>query len=377
MLDREGQALRAELFELFARDIDEPLPDEEFTAFARRVFAYQYERNPAYAAYCRRRGILPEVVEHWSRIPAVPTAAFKEIALVSGDPREVEAVFRTSGTTRGRERRGEHHMLDLSIYHGALLPNFAAHLLPDGAEMPMLSLIPSVEEMVDSSLAHMVDVVMDRLGTDDSRSFATVALGIDYAGLDRALRMYEDEGTPVMILGTSFAFVHWTDHIRERGKSYSLPAGSRIMDTGGFKGRSREVPEAELRGAYGELLGISEDHVVNEYGMTEMGSQFYDNVLRDRHRRGTVRERHKVVPPWVRTVPVDPETLEPVEPGAVGILRHYDLANLGSVFAVQTEDLGREVEGGFVVLGRAGGAPPRGCSIAMDLLLQAAEERRR
>ncbi len=377
MLDREGQALRAELFELFARDIDEPLPDEEFTAFARRVFAYQYERNPAYAAYCRRRGILPEVVEHWSRIPAVPTAAFKEIALVSGDPREVEAVFRTSGTTRGRERRGEHHMLDLSIYHGALLPNFAAHLLPDGAEMPMLSLIPSVEEMVDSSLAHMVDVVMDRLGTDDSRSFATVALGIDYAGLDRALRMYEDEGTPVMILGTSFAFVHWTDHLRERGMSYTLPAGSRIMDTGGFKGRSREVPEVELRSAYGELLGISEDHVVNEYGMTEMGSQFYDNVLRDRHRRGTVRERHKVVPPWVRTVPVDPETLEPVEPGAVGILRHYDLANLGSVFAVQTEDLGRMVEGGFVVLGRAGGAPPRGCSIAMDLLLQAAEERRR
>lgn len=377
MLDREGQALRTELFELFERDIDEPLPDEEFTAFARRVFAYQYERNPAYAAYCRRRGILPEVVEHWSRIPAVPTAAFKEIALVSGNVREVEAVFRTSGTTRGRERRGEHHMLDLSIYHGALLPNFAAHLLPDGAEMPMLSLIPSVEEMVDSSLAHMVDVVMDRLGTDDSRSFATVALGIDYAGLDRALRMYEDEGTPVMILGTSFAFVHWTDHIRERGKSYSLPAGSRIMDTGGFKGRSREVPEAELRGAYGELLGISEDHVVNEYGMTEMGSQFYDNVLRDRHLRGTVRERHKVVPPWVRTVPVDPETLEPVEPGAVGILRHYDLANLGSVFAVQTEDLGRMVEGGFVVLGRAGGAPPRGCSIAMDLLLEAAEERRR
>ena len=108
-----------------------------------------------------------------------------------------------------------------------------------------------------------------------------------------------------------------------------------------------------------------------------MCSQFYDNVLRDRVIHGEVRPRHKVGPPWVRTQAVDPETLEPLPPGEVGILRHYDLANLGSVLAVQTEDLGREVEGGFVVLGRASGAPPRGCSIATDMLLEAVDERRR
>ncbi len=377
MLDREGLALREELFRLFQRDIESPLPDEAFTDLARRVFAYQYERNAAYAAYCRRRGRMPEAIDHWSQIPAVPTAAFKEIPMVSGDPRRAEAVFRTSGTTLGRERRGEHYMLDLSLYHGSLLPNFAAYLLPDGEEMPMLSLVPSVAEMVDSSLAHMIDVVSDRLGADGSRSYATVALGIDYDALDRALRGYLAEGQPVMILGTSFAFVHWTDRLRELGMRYELPPGSRLMDTGGFKGRSREVSAEELRAAYRDLLGIPEDFVVNEYGMTEMGSQFYDNVLRDRVRRGEVRPRHKTVPPWVRTVPVDPETLEPVPPGEIGILRHYDLANLGSVLAVQTEDLGRAVEGGFVVLGRAGGAPPRGCSIAMDLLLQAAQGRGR
>ncbi len=377
MLDLEGTALRAELFELFARPIDSPLTDDEFTERARRVFAYQLARNAVYAAYCRRRGRLPDGIGHWSEIPAVPTAAFRELPLVSGDPDRAEAVFRTSGTTRGCERRGEHYILDLALYHDALLPSFAAYLLPDGAEPPMLSLVPSAHEMTDSSLAHMIDVVMDRLGADGSRSIATVAAGVDYDALDDALRGYRAVDTPVMLVGTSFAFVHWTDRLRERGASHRLPDGSRLMDTGGFKGRSRVVPEAELRATYRELLGIPEDHVVNEYGMTELCSQFYDNVLRDRVVRGAARPRHKVPPPWVRTLAVDPETLEPLAPGAVGILRHYDLANLGSVLAVQTEDLGREVEDGFVVLGRAGGAPPRGCSIAMDLLVQAAEERRR
>jgi hypothetical protein len=377
MLDLEGRALAAELVDLFGRGVDAPLSDDAFDDLARRVFVYQFEHNAPYAAYCRRRGLLPDVVDHWSRIPAVPTAAFKEVALVCGDPREVDAVFRTSGTTLGRERRGEHYIPDLSLYHTSLLPNFVAHLFPDGAEMPILSLIPSAREMVDSSLAHMVSVVMDRLGGAGSGTFATVALGLDLDGLARALRRFEAERTPVCLLGTSFSFVHLIDGLRERGESFRLAAGSRLMDTGGFKGRSREVPEEELRAAYEELLGIPPDYAVNEYGMTEMCSQFYDNVLRDRVRHGAVAPRHKVGPPWVRTVVVSPETLEPLPPGEVGILRHYDLANLGSVIGIQTEDLGRAVEGGFVVLGRATGAPPRGCSIAMDLLLQAVEGRGR
>lgn len=378
MLDREGQALRAELIERFQRGVDAPFADDAFTALAKRIFAYQFERNAAYAAYCRRQGWLPEVIEHWSQIPAVPTAAFKELPLVSGDPGRAEAVFRTSGTTRGRERRGEHHILDLTLYHGSLLPNFAAYVLPDGAELPILSLVPSVEEMTDSSLAHMIDVLSDRLGSPGSRSFATVAAGIEYDALNEALRGHEADGQPVCLIGTAFAFVHWTDRLRERGERFRLPAGSRLVDTGGFKGRSREVTADALLATYEELLGIPADHVVNEYGMTELCSQFYDNVLRDRILTGSSRPRHKVPPPWVRTVAVDPETLEPVAPGEVGILRHHDLANLGSVAAVQTEDLGRETEdGGFVVLGRASGAPPRGCSIAMDLLVEAAGARRR
>src|SRR5690606_6446 len=127
------------------------------------IFAYQVAHNLPYAAFCERRGRTPENVAHWTDVPAVPTAAFKEVALATASPNDVDVTFRTSGTTRGAEKRGAHHVPDVSIYHFALIPNFAACILPDGAELRMLSLIPRKAEMPDSSLAHMVDVVLERL----------------------------------------------------------------------------------------------------------------------------------------------------------------------------------------------------------------------
>ena len=105
--------------------------------------------------------------------------------------------------------------------------------------------------------------------------------------------------------------------------------------------------------------------------MTEMCSQFYDNVLAGQARARPLERRHKVVPPWVRTQVVDAETLEPLHDGSVGLLRHLDLANLDSVMAILTEDVGVSGHGGFEILGRAVGAELRGCSIAMDQWLKA------
>ncbi|CAN5887260.1 coenzyme F390 synthetase [soil metagenome] len=364
------------LVDLFGHSIDEPLPDAEFNRAALRIFAFQYSRNAPYAAFCYRRDRTPETVAHWSEVPVLPTAAFKEVTLVAGDAAAAEIVFRTSGTTQGAEKRGRHHVLDLSIYHFALIPNFAACVLPDGAELRMLSLIPPSAELPDSSLSHMASVVLDRLGSRESGFFATASHGIDDERLHQALSSAQDDDAPVCILGTSFAFVHWLDRVAARGDVYRLPRGSRIMDTGGYKGRSREVDAVTMRGLYQDLLGILPEYCVNEYGMTELCSQFYDSTLRDavRDRSG---ERRKLVPPWVRTRVVDPETLKPLQPGDHGLLQHFDLANVGSVMAVQTEDLGLLVDGGFHLMGRAPGAQPRGCSLAMDLLLEAVEGQRR
>lgn len=359
-------ALRDAIRAVFQRPIDQPLDDAEFDALARAVFSFQYEHNRPYRAYCDRRRAMPDSLTHWSAIPPVPTAAFKEVALVSGEVARAQAVFRTSGTTRGAQKRGTHYILDATLYHEALLPNFQAHLLPDGLRLPLVSLIPEPVRLPDSSLSHMIGVVAERLASD-ADFFIDPEEGVDYDGLMYRL---ESADQPLLLVGTSFAFVHLLDRLRAKGLRYALPAGTRLMDTGGFKGRSRVVSPEQLRQDYQELLGVPATHVVNEYGMTELCSQFYDASLR----RGDL-SRNKAAPPWVRSRVVDAETLQPVPPGETGILQHFDLANLFSVMAVQTEDLAREGEHGFELLGRAQDAAPRGCSIAMDLLLQAQHER--
>jgi hypothetical protein len=396
MRDAEGRALRSALADVFGSPLDQPLADEEFNRMALRVFTYQYERNGPYAAFCQRRERTPVEVDHWTEIPPVPAAAFRETALVTGPADQVDTVFRTSGTTLGEEKRGSHYIPDLVVYHFSLIPNFAGSVLPDGAELRMLSLVPPDTEMPDSSLSHMVAVVLERLGAPGSGCYASASHGIDDAAIGAALREAEAAGEPVCLLGTSFAFVHWLDRLAARGERFRLPPGSRLMDTGGYKGRSREVAREEMYAMYQEWLGIPPSHCINEYGMTEMCSQFYDAVLRDAVRGRPPRPdrlpaagnaggnaaalaragRHKLVPPWVRTRVVDPETLEPLPDGVPGLLQHFDLANAGSVVALQTEDLGVTGDGGFRLIGRVPGATPRGCSIAMDILLEALARRR-
>ncbi len=138
------------------------------------------------------------------------------------------------------------------------------------------------------------------------------------------------------------------------------------MQTGGFKGKSREVDAPTLRREIARVFHVRERAVVAEYGMTELSSQFYEWTLQDEGARHGVY----VEPPWARVVPVDPESLAPVADGDVGIARIEDLLNVDSAFAVLAADRVRRVgPARFELLGRAPGAPPRGCSIAIDELL--------
>lgn len=333
-----------------------------FDDLALRLFDFQFRHNEPYRRYCERRGRTPETITHWKEIPAVPTAAFKELDLISGQP---EVVFFTSGTTQGPERRGRHGFPRLALYHASLLSNFAAHLLPEGAKLRMLILTPPPNAMPFSSLVHMLEVVQRELGAPGSGYFVGEK-GLDFTGLAQALASAEEKEEPLLLLGTTSSFVHFFDGCLEKRRRFQLSPGSRLMDTGGSKGGSREVKRAEFYQLCRNILGIDEDSCVNEYGMTEMGSQFYDNVLRNRF-LGIREPRYKVIPSWVRTLVVDPETLEEVQHGSVGVLRHYDLANAGSVMAVQTEDLGYKVREGFEVIGRLPGAEARGCSLALPL----------
>ena len=144
-----------------------------------------------------------------------------------------------------------------------------------------------------------------------------------------------------------------------------LPDGARIMETGGFKGRSRSMPRTELYVRLEAGLGVPLERIVNQYGMTELGSQFYDSVLHE-----PAGPRRKLAPPWVRVRLIDPRTGQDAAPGEPGIITIHDLANTGSIAAIQTADLGcPNGDDGFDILGREPGAEERGCSIAADLML--------
>ncbi len=344
-----------------------PLSDDEFNRLALDLFSFQFFANQPYRSFCNLRGRTPENTTEWQQIPAVPAAAFKELPLTSFPSDQAAVYFTTSGTTQG-ERQGTHYLLTPKLYNASLLSHFEAALLPDGLRPPLYVLAQSPAELPHSSLSHMFGEVERRFG--NGCAYYVDERGLDCQALDRDLALAEVEGMPVTLMGTAFAFVHFLDYCQEHNRSYALPKRSRLMDTGGFKGRSREVPRDELYALYRERLGITAQYMVNEYGMTEIGSQFYDATLIDHHLRRR-RPLRKLAPSWCRVAFSDPETLEPAVPGEAGIIRFFDLSNLYSVAAIQSEDLGRAVDEGFEVLGRAQGAEARGCSLALDDLLAA------
>ena len=351
----------------FKETPDEPWPDDVFESWAERVFTYQLETNPVYAAYVRKRGVMPSTVAHWSEIPWVPASAFKAVPLVSGDPSRVQRVFQTSGTTRAG-RRGEHHVLDLGLYKDSLIPNMRRHLYAGGPILPILALTPTPALAPESSLSFMLGAALDVLSGGEGGFFVTREGVIDTIGLSGALVEAAARGTPILLAGTAFAFVHWLDWLKERSVEFDLPRGSLIMETGGFKGRSRILDRPEFYASLSDAHGVPSDAIVNEYGMTELLSQFYDGPVAAISGMALEARRH-VPPPWVRTRVLDPNTLSALPTGKPGLLCHYDLANAGSVMAVLTEDLGVAVDDGFRLLGRVQGAEPRGCSLAMDDLL--------
>lgn len=362
--DREDLAQR--LLDLLRQGAGASVSEADFDRLALAVFSHQFAHDPVYAAFCRSRGVDPGSVEGWLAIPAVPTDAFKAAALTTGDPAAAELVFRTSGTTGGAARRGTHYLREARFYRASLLAGFRAALLPDRERIRIVSLVPAAAAAPDSSLSYMIECAIKGMGAEGSRGF----VGPEGLRTEALLETLTGAGEPVLVAGTSFAFVHLADALAESGTALSLPPGSRAMDTGGFKGKSREVGKSELYALIEGALGIPAPWIVNEYGMTEMSSQFYDGVVGAAG--AEVEARVHRGPPWVRSAAVDPETLAPLPAGEVGILRHVDLANLDSVAALQTADLGRvAADGGVTLIGRAPGAEPRGCSIAMDTLLRA------
>lgn len=342
----------------------EAAPD--FDALACALARYQADHAPGFARLCRARGVEPSTLARAEDVPAVPTDAFKLTRVAAFDEAATQVTFRTSGTTIGA--RGAHAMRDASTYESAALAFGRRWLARDfDRPVPVVVLGPSPAEAPDSSLGHMCASFVRALGEAAPPEETWLVAGdvLDVGTLDARVATALVKGQPMLVLATSFALVHLLDAVGDA--TFELPPGSRVMQTGGFKGKSREVAADELRAELARIFAIDERAIVAEYGMTELSSQFYERTLFDpAARHGTYAE-----PPWARVVPVDPESLAPVPEGEVGIAKIIDLMNVDSAVAILTHDRVRRSPGteGFELLGRAPGAPPRGCSIAIDELL--------
>jgi hypothetical protein len=337
--------------------------DAAFDALALQLFAYQFARNAPFRKFAQARGKTPRTVRRWQDIPAVPINAFKSLDLTCAPPEAAAAVFMTSGTTQGGLRGKSFHPT-LEVYDASMRRNFASRFMRGADRMAMGVLFPSPAAMPNSSLAHYLELARRDFGAPESAHLVSDA-GIDFERLIGDLRRAEATGQPYALLGASFSLVRVLDELARRGDRFNLPPGSRLLDTGGFKGQSRELELDEFYDALSQTFGVDRNDCVNMYGMTELSTQFYDDG-------NAVCPSVKSGPHWIRTRVVDPLTGAAPPKGATGVLAHTDLAHFNIVTTILTEDAGVEVDGGFLLLGRVGGADAQGCSMAVDAFLTAA-----
>ncbi|OIP33247.1 MAG: hypothetical protein AUK47_19315 [Deltaproteobacteria bacterium CG2_30_63_29] len=387
-----------------------------FEALAAALQTYQAQANRALQRYLKQMGPWGDVFG-----PPLPTEAFKRAALVTFPLEESAVCFRSSGTTVAD--RGRHYLRTLELVNATIDASFRRFLLPDlapGARIRILVLAPTRQDAPESSLSHMLQHVVETCGDEGSRHFVSADWTLDVLALRDALGAATQAGLPVLLLGTSFAFVHFLD---AQPAPLRLAEGSRLMDTGGTKGRTRSVPRAELHSALSQLLGLAPGMIVGEYGMSELSSQLYEDSLLVElgGRRPPLRLDAPLLsgtasrpplridapllsgtasrpplrldarplyqpPPWCLVRVVDPLSLVPLAVGEVGHIALFDLANLDSVAHLLTGDQGRivplEHAGalnafgglpapglGLELLGRAPMAAPKGCSIALDAAL--------
>jgi hypothetical protein len=331
----------------------------QFNSLALELFSLQFKYNSAYKKICEARQLAPQTVEHWTQIPCVPTAAFKEFELTSLTPRERTTTFHSSGTTGQIPSRHFHSTKSLAVYETSLIAWFLENVPPNLrfaiSELHLVCLTPPSNLVPHSSLIYMFDAVRREYALPASVFIGQISddsWALNFVAVYNQLKVIINSRQPVIMLGTAFSFVHLLDYLASKDLFFNLPEASLIIETGGYKNRSRTLPKTELHSLIEKFLGVPRENIFCEYGMSELSSQAYaeaDGIFQ--------------FPPWARVQIISPETGREVREGETGLIRIFDFANVFSVAAIQTEDLGIRRGAGFELIGRAQLAEPRGCSL--------------
>lgn len=328
--------------------------------FLKALIKAQGLHNPRLAQFWNKRGFDSAHFVSIQEIPAVPTDVFREIDLVSTEA-PIGGVFRTSGTTSGR--RGQHFHLSTRAYDAGAVQHFKKIILQHATSVHLLSIALDAEQHPDSSLSHMLRVFAKELGKDArSADFYYDDHGLRTAKLQDRIQAALDEQEPVILFGTAFGLADAMDLL----PPMTLPAGSKIIQTGGFKGRREVIEAVTFYDALATHFDLPIGAILAEYGMTELSSQLYSDPTAPAITAVEAANRRLVAPPWCIVQAADPETLRVLPNGQCGLLRFTDCANIDSVAVIQTSDLGIVHDDGLELIGRHQDAVPRGCSLAIE-----------
>jgi len=311
--------------------------EAEFEKVALEVFAFQYENCTIYRKYVDLLGRKsPTCIEE---IPFLPIEFFKSQEIISQTKTGNETLFLSSGT--GMIGRSKHFVSDISIYEASFFKAYQL-LFGNPSEQVILALLPNYLEQGNSSLVYMVKDLIEA-----TKNKLSGFLLNEFEEIKKRYEAAIHSGKEVVVFGVSYALLD----LAEQKMDFSQ---AKIIETGGMKGKRKELTKAELHTVLIEGLGV--DFVSSEYGMTELLSQAY-----------SLKNGVFVCPPWMKVLfrdVYDPLTIISSEKNS-GI-NVIDLANINSCSFIQTQDLGRKTSDGFVIEGRIDLADIRGCNLMVE-----------
>jgi phenylacetate-coenzyme A ligase PaaK-like adenylate-forming protein len=310
---------------------------EDFKQVAFSVFRHQFENNKVYRSFCDLLYIHPSDVHTLEDIPFLPIEFFKSKKIISS-LEEVQEVFTSSGTTGSVTSK--HYVSDIEFYKESYLKGFA-HFYGNIEDYAVLALLPNYLERKGSSLVYMVADLIQRSKNKKSGFYLN-----NIEELAKKLIKIDQKGQKTLLIGVSFALMDLIEKCQFELKN------TIIMETGGMKGRRKELVRNELHALLQQGFGVKNIH--SEYGMTELLSQGYSNG------NGVFE-----TPPWMKVITRDPEDALSIQKnGKTGGINIIDLANYNSCAFIATQDLGKVHQNGtFEIIGRFDNSDIRGCNL--------------
>ena len=319
------------------KDIFSISTPRDFEQKALQVFNYQYLNNKVYRKFCTLLHCDPAKVDRVEKIPFLPIEFFKTSKLLTSKA-VPEVIFTSSGTTGAQTSK--HFVTDLSIYEESFRRGFT-NFYGSVENYAVLALLPSYLEREGSSLIYMVQDLITKSNNSESGFYLN-----DLATLVEKLKNLEKRGQKILLIGVSFALLDLADNYQLNLKN------TVVMETGGMKGRRKEMIRTELHEVLKKAFGVETIH--SEYGMTELLSQAY-----------ALKNGIFECPPWMKILIRDPEDALTLLPeGKSGGINVIDLANINSCSFIATQDLGKNIGARKTeILGRFDNSDIRGCNL--------------